>query len=144
MNIKETSFVEEDFKSIKRSKKIDQFLKDQNLKIVIDSLGSYNSRLTPADFDLLLANIKELEKQKHVDISKLSIKELIESDKNNPLKNEIGYFAFSKLYLNSTKDEGLLYYFFNCGPKCGESAVILIGLNNSRWKIINRYTLSEL
>jgi len=136
-NLKETSFTIDDFEFIRRSKHIDDFLKNLRTEGIIDSLNRFNSRLKPSDFDLQLARIKEFKKQKKVDISKLSLKEIAKIYRQDPLRNEIGVFAFSKLFLNSSKDTGLLYYFFNCGPKCGVSAVLLFQKKAEKWKIVD-------
>ena len=142
MHIDSTSLTKDDLKYSRRSERINRFLNNNNPEAVLDSLRYFNSRLKPSDFDLQLANIKKLEKQKHVDISKLSFKELAEFLKQDD--NEIGYFAFSKLYLNDAKNTGLVYYFINCGPKCGKSAVLLIEKEKDSWNITHEEILTEM
>jgi hypothetical protein len=102
-----------------KSEDINKFLVKKDLSIVKDSLGFKNLRLDKSSFDLKLANIKNL---------------------NYRLPNDynIGYFGFSNLFLNNSRDQGLVFYYINCGAKCGELGLLLIHNVNNKWTIVEK------
>jgi hypothetical protein len=46
-----------------------------------------------------------------------------------------GYFAMSRVYFNSSKTRGVLFYIYLCGSKCGNTNLLLIERENDNWKI---------
>ena len=90
-----------------------------NGQLVIDSLNSMQSRLSPNDFQLCTSKV-------------LSVTEL--NDQKNECK--IGIISFSKIFFDKRKNNGLLYYNFRCGGNCGKGELLIIKKIDDRWTII--------
>lgn len=50
-------------------------------------------------------------------------------------EGDIGVVAFSKVFMNKDKNQGLLYYEFRCHGKCGKGEIILVQYINERWSV---------
>ncbi len=121
-NVNNTDFSR--YRNIIHSERINQFIENNRIDKISDSLNFINTRLKPSNFNLKLANIQILKEE-------------------FPSKFDIGYFAFSKLFINQNIDQGLLYFFVNCGPKCGESGILLIVKENTTWEIMDKEIFTE-
>lgn len=47
----------------------------------------------------------------------------------------MGVMGLSKIYFNRDLDKAILYYEFNCGPKCGTGEVVFIAKTGLRWEV---------
>lgn len=90
----------------------------QDGQLVIDSLNSMQLNLEPNDFKLCTSKM-------------LSVRDI----KTQKGKCEIGIVSFSKVFLDKTKNKGLLYCNFRCGTLCGKGELLLIEKINNQWTI---------
>ena len=54
---------------------------------------------------------------------------------NRPFGDGMGVFSFSRIYFNKEADKAILFYEFNCGPKCGTGRVVFLIKENNKWKV---------
>ena len=57
------------------------------------------------------------------------------SNPDNPFKNGMGVFGFSKIYFNQELNKAVVYYEFMCGRKCGRGEVLFVEKVNMQWRI---------
>ncbi len=50
-------------------------------------------------------------------------------------ESDIGVVSLSKVFMNDKRDQGLLYYEFTCGGKCGMGEIVLVQYIKKRWTI---------
>lgn len=55
---------------------------------------------------------------------------------NRPYGDGIGVMGFSRIYFNKEVDKAIVYYEFNCGPKCGTGEVVFIEKVAGKWMVI--------
>lgn len=91
-----------------------------NPQQIFDSVGDIQKRYLPGDFTLCTSKMK------------LLIKGKPENE-----KCVIGIIRLSKIFFNSAKTKGLLYYEFVCGGLCGYGNLATIEKLNNRWTIIS-------
>ncbi|HUM47368.1 MAG TPA: hypothetical protein PLD84_10590, partial [Chitinophagales bacterium] len=89
---------------------------------VIDSINTIQDRYSSADFQLCTAKV-------------LSLRE-VSNQKDG--KCGIGKVSLSKVFLEKSKDRGILYCNFYCGGLCGYGSILIIEKQNGRWKIIEQ------
>lgn len=72
------------------------------------------------------------------------IKSISELNTKEDVRSNIGILTFSKLYINTKEDYGLLYFEFVCGNTCGEADVILLKKVENQWRIEKLYSIWEM
>lgn len=87
-----------------------------DLQAVIDSLNTHQKMLKASDFQLCTSKVMSL----------------TEEDSTHCV---VGKISFSKVFLSKTKDKGLLFIDFYCGPLCGYESLLVIEKINSRWTV---------
>jgi len=55
---------------------------------------------------------------------------------HKPYGNGMGVIGFSKIYFNKKSDRAILFYEFNCGPKCGSGEIIFLVKKGDNWTIV--------
>src|SRR5687767_9727090 len=55
--------------------------------------------------------------------------------KNRPYGEGMGVMGLSRIYFNKNGDKAILFYEFNCGPKCGTGEVVFIIKTGEKWKV---------
>ena len=94
-----------------------------NPQIVSDSIKQSSVKFKASEFKSFTFKVKS--------ISEFKVKENYTG---------IGIISFSKVFLNSRKDEGILYCSFYCGGLCGKGTILKIKKNKNHWKIISHQT----
>jgi len=64
---------------------------------------------------------------------KLCTSKLVACERFN--ESDIGVVGLSKVFMSDKRDQGLLYYEFTCGGKCGKCEIILVQYIKNRWTI---------
>lgn len=53
-----------------------------------------------------------------------------------PYGEGIGVISFSRIYFDEKGSKAILFYEFNCGPKCGSGEIVFLERENGKWKIV--------
>jgi hypothetical protein len=64
---------------------------------------------------------------------KLCTSKLVACERFN--ESDIGVVSLSKVFMNDKRDQGLLYYEFTCGGKCGMGEIVLVQYIKKWWTI---------
>jgi len=54
---------------------------------------------------------------------------------HKPYGGGMGVMGFSRVYFNKELDKAILYYEFNCGPKCGTGEVVFVEKVSGKWRV---------
>lgn len=55
---------------------------------------------------------------------------------HRPYGDGMGVISFSRTYFSKEADKAILFYEFNCGPKCGSGEIVFLERANGKWKIV--------
>jgi hypothetical protein len=55
-----------------------------------------------------------------------------------PFGNGIGVISLSKVFFDATGRRAILFYEFNCGPRCGSGKIVFLERSMNRWSIIGQ------
>lgn len=53
-----------------------------------------------------------------------------------PYGEGMGVISFSRTYFDEKGGKAILFYEFNCGPKCGAGEIVFLERESGRWKIV--------
>jgi hypothetical protein len=55
-----------------------------------------------------------------------------------PFGDGIGVISLSKVFFDATGRRAILFYEFNCGPRCGSGKIVFLERSMNRWSIIGQ------
>jgi hypothetical protein len=97
---------------------VNEFLTNKSAAIVVDTL----SQIAQLDAKDLVIDYLEI----------------VPYDKktNRPYGDGLGVISFSKPYFNENASKAILFYEFNCGPKCGVGEVVFLERKIGKWRVV--------
>jgi hypothetical protein len=95
-----------------------EFLKDVSVSVIADTL-SQNASLVASDLAIGYLDIVPYEKKI-----------------NKPFGDGVGVISFSKPFFNKNISKAILFYEFNCGPKCGAGEILFLERKLDKWKVV--------